>query len=87
MELQLWKLTLTQNIKKWLNNKFNRNTVTITDKYQLPKLHKFWEIAGQNFKDQGHSKVKGHTMTLHIYTFQPMSLPSINFLHFMDSEI
>ena len=30
---------------------------------------------------------QGHTMTLHTYTTQPMSLPSINFLHLMVSEI
>ena len=30
---------------------------------------------------------QGHTMTLHTYNPQPMSLPSINFLHFTVSEI
>ena len=30
---------------------------------------------------------QGHTMTLHTYTPYPMSLPRINFLHLMVSEI
>ena len=30
---------------------------------------------------------QGHTMMLHTYNSQPMSLPSINFLHLQVSEI
>ena len=30
---------------------------------------------------------QGHTMTLHTYNPRPMSLPNINFLHIMVSEI
>ena len=30
---------------------------------------------------------QGHTMTLHTYNPHPMSLPNINFLHFMVAEI
>ena len=45
-----------------------------------------------NFKGQGHySMIKGQnqgqTMVLHTYKLQPMSLPSINFLHLTVSEI
>ena len=36
---------------------------------------------------QGQRSNQGHTMTFHTYNSQPMSLPSINFLHLMVSEI
>ena len=36
---------------------------------------------------QGQRSNQGQTMTLHTYTPQPMSLPSMNFLHLTVSEI
>ena len=36
---------------------------------------------------QGQSSNQGHTMMLHTYNPQSMSLPSINLLHLMVSEI
>ena len=64
----------------------------VSTKYQLPTPHGFQDIARTRFLNsrslkQGQRSNQGHTMTLHSYTPQPMSLPSINFLHFMLSEI
>ena len=57
---------------------------------QPPTLHSFRDIAWTNFlssrslwQDYG----KNHIMTMHTYIPQPMSLPSINFLHLTISKI
>ena len=42
---------------------------------------------GQRHCIKGQRLNKGHTMTLHTYNPQPISLASINFLHLMGSEI
>ena len=64
----------------------------VLTKYQLPTPYGFRYIARTRFSNsrslrQGQRSNQGQTMTLHIYTCQPMSLPSINFLHLMVSEI
>ena len=61
-------------------------------KYQLPTPYGFKDIAWTRFYRsrslrQGQRSNQGHTMTLHTHTPYPMSLPSINFLHLMVSEI
>ena len=60
-------------------------------KYQLPTPYGFRDIAQRRFYRsrslrQGQRSYQGH-MTLHTYNPQPMSLPSINFLHLTVSEI
>ena len=63
----------------------------VPSKYQLPTPHSFRDIAQTRFYRsslwQGQRSNQGQTMTLHTYTPQPMSLPSINFLHLTVSEI
>ena len=64
----------------------------VPTKYQLPTPYSFRDIARTRFSNsrslqQGQRSNQGQTMTLHTYTFQPMSLPSINFLHLTVSEI
>ena len=64
----------------------------IPTKYQLPTPYRFRDIAWIRFYRsgslrQGQRSNQGHTMTLHTYNPQPMSLPSINFLHLTVSEI
>ena len=61
-------------------------------KYQLPTPYGCRDIARTRFshsrslrKDQRSNQ--GRTMTLHTYTPQPMSLPSMNFLHLTVSKI
>ena len=61
-------------------------------KYQLPTPYGFQGIARTIFYRsrsllQDQRSNQGHTMTLHTYNPQPMSLPSINFLHLTVSEI
>ena len=63
----------------------------VPTKYQLPTPYGFWDIARTKFSNsrslrQGQRSNQGHTMTLHTYTSQPMSLPSINFLQLTVSE-
>ena len=45
------------------------------------------KIYRSRWLPQGQMLNQGHTMTLHTYNPQSMSLPSINFLHLMVSEI
>ena len=61
-------------------------------KYQLPTPYGCRDIARTRFSNsrslrQGQKSNQGQTMTLHTYTPQPMSLPSMNFLHLTVSEI
>ena len=61
-------------------------------KYQLPTPYGCQDIARTRFSNsrslrQGQRSNQGQTMTLHTYTPQPMSLPSMNFLHLTVSEI
>ena len=61
-------------------------------KYQLPTPYGCRDIARTRFSNsrslrQGQRSNQGHTMMLHTYTPQPMSLPSMNFLHLTVSEI
>ena len=53
--------------------------INVPTKYQLPTPHGFRDIARTRFY---RSKSLQHT-----YTPQPMSLPCMNFLHLMVSEI
>ena len=60
--------------------------------YQLPIPYGCRDIARTRFSNsrslrQGQMSNQGQTMTLHTYTPQPMSLPSMNFLHLTVSEI
>ena len=60
----------------------------VSTKYQLPTPYSFRDIAQTSFYrsrslQQGQRSNQGHIMTLHTYTSQPMSLPSINFLYLM----
>ena len=64
----------------------------VPTKYQVPTPYRFRDKARKRFYrsrslQQGQRSNQGHTMTLHTYTPQPMSLPSINFLHLTVSEI
>ena len=61
-------------------------------KYQLPTPYGCREISRTRFSNsrslrQGERSNQGQTMTLHTYTPQPMSLPSMNFLHLTVSEL
>ena len=61
-------------------------------KYQLPTPYGCRDIARTRFSNSrslqhGQRLNQGQTMTLHTYTLQPMSLPSMNFLHLTVSEI
>ena len=61
-------------------------------KYQLPTPYGCRDIARTRFSNsrslrQGQRSNQGQTMMLHTYTPQPMSLPSMNFLHLTVSEI
>ena len=61
-------------------------------KYQLPTPYSFQDVAQTRFYGsrplwQGQRSNQGHIMTMHTYNPQPMSLPSINFLHLTVSEI
>ena len=61
-------------------------------KYQLPTPYGCRDIARKRFSNsrslwQGQRSNQGQTMTLHTYTPQPISLPSMNFLHLKVSEI
>ena len=61
-------------------------------KYQLPTPYGFRDNARTRFSNsrplrQGQRSNQGQTMTLHTYSPQPMSLPSMNFLHLTVSEI
>ena len=69
-----------------------RPLINVHTKYQLPTPFGFQDIARTKFYRsrslwQGQRSNQGHTMTLHTYTPQPMSLPSINFLHLTVAEI
>ena len=60
--------------------------------YQLPTPYGCRDIAQTRFSNsrslrQGQRSNQGQTMTLHTYIPQPMSLPSMNFLHLTVSEI
>ena len=64
----------------------------ILTKHQLSTTYGFRDIPWTRFcrsrsLRQGQRSNQGHTMTLHTYTAQPISLPSINFLHIMVSDI
>ena len=64
----------------------------VPTKYQLPTPYGFQDIARTRFSRprslwQDQRSNQGQTMTLHTYTPQPMSLPSMNFLHLTVSEI
>ena len=61
-------------------------------KYQLHIPYGLQDIAHTRFcrsrsLHQGQRSSQGHTMTLHTYNLQPMSLRSINFLHITVFEI
>ena len=58
----------------------------------LPTLYSFRDIARARFYrsrslQQGQRSNQGHAMTLHTFSRQQMSQPSINFLHLTVSEI
>ena len=64
----------------------------VPTKYQLPTPYGFWDRAQTIFYrsrslQPGQRLNQGHTMALHTYNPQPMSLPSINFLHLTVPEI
>ena len=64
----------------------------IPTKYQLLTPYGFQDIARTRFYrsrslQQGQRSNQGYTMTLHTYNPQLMSLPGINFLQLMVSEI
>ena len=64
----------------------------VPTKYQLPTPYAFQDIAQTRFSNsrslwQGQRSNQGHTITLHTYNLQQMSLPYINFLHLTISEI
>ena len=64
----------------------------VPTKYQLPTPYSFRDIARTRFYRsstlrQCQRSNQGHTMTLHTYYPQPMSSPSIGFLHLTVSEI
>ena len=66
--------------------------VLIFQEYELPTPFGFQDIAWTRFHRsrslrQGQRSNQGHIIILHTYNPQLMSLPSINFLHFMLSEI
>ena len=61
-------------------------------KYQLPTPYGCRDIDRTRFLNsrslrQGQRSNQGQTMTLHTYTPQPLSLPSMNFLHLTVPEI
>ena len=61
-------------------------------KYQLTTPYGCRDIARTRFSNsrslwQGQRSNQSQTMTVHTYTPQPMSLPSMNFLHLTVSEI
>ena len=67
-------------------------STNVPTKYQLPTPYGCRDIARTRFSNsrslrQGQRSNQGQTMTLHTYTPQPMSLPSMNFLHLTVSEI
>ena len=58
----------------------------VPTKYQFPTLYCFRDTAWKKFYRsrslrQDQKSNQGHTMTLHTYNSQPMSLQSINFVH------
>ena len=64
----------------------------VPTKYQLPTPYGFQDIAQTRFYrsrslQQGQRSNQGHTMTLHTYNPQAMSLSSNNFLHLLVSKI
>ena len=66
--------------------------INVSAKYQLPTPYGCRDIARTRFSNsrslrQGQRSNQGQTITLHTYTPQPMSLPSMNFLHLTVSEI
>ena len=68
----------------------NLNPTNVTTKYQLPTPYVFQDIARKRFYrsrslQQGQRSNQGHTMTLHTYYSQQLSLQSINFLHLCTS--
>ena len=61
-------------------------------KYQLPTSYGCRDIPRTRFSNsrslrQGQRSNQGQTMPMHTYTPQPMSLPSMNFLHLTVPEI
>ena len=69
------------------------HTMTLHTYNPLPSIPYSFEdtartrLSSSRTLQQGQKSNQGHTMTLHTYKPQPMYLPSINFLHLMDSEI
>ena len=69
--------------------------ITLTNvptKYQFSTPYSFRDIAQTIFYRSrslqlGQRSNQGHTITLHTYTSQPMSIPSLNFLHLTVSSI
>ena len=64
----------------------------VPTKYKLPTPYSFQDIARTRFYRssslrQGQRSNQGDTMMLHTYYPQPMSSPSISFLHLTVSEI
>ena len=58
--------------------------------YQLPTFYSFRDLAQTRFyrsRSLREGQRSNHTITLHTRNLQPMSLPSINFLHLMVSKI
>ena len=60
-------------------------------KYQLATAYGLCDISWTRFwrsrsQRQGQRSNQGHTMTIHIYSHQQMSIPNINLLHLTDSE-
>ena len=58
----------------------------VPTKYQLPTPYSFRDIAWTKFYRlrslrQGQMSIQGHTITMHTFNPQPMSLVSIKFLH------
>ena len=66
--------------------------INVPAKHQLPSPYGCRDIARTRFSNsrslwQGQRSNLGQMMTLHTHTPQPMSLPSINFLHLTVFEI
>ena len=61
----------------------------VPTKYQLPTSYSFRDIARTRLWQPGQDYRKGQikVMMLHTYRTLPMSLPSMNFLHLIVSEI
>ena len=77
------KTLMNSNITLTMLNLYQKISKGATTKIKV-KRYKSDKIVS-DMQDQRSNP--GHTMTLHIYNPQPMSLPNVNFLHLMVFEI